>query len=311
MSRTSDSPRGRRRPAPQRAGAGRRQTQPAAQPGETHWDNVAEWYDRLVGDRGSEYHQHVIIPGVLRMLGLTGTTGHERAAKLRLLDLACGQGVVCRRLAEAGCEVTGVDAAKELVAAARRRNEDDKLSIEYVVADATKLLDEHGRLQSGLGPGAYDAVTIILSIQNITPLSPVWQGARALLRPGGSLIVVMMHPCFRVPKQSDWHWDERTSTQSRLINRYLSSDKIAILTHPGDAAHGIDDTFTTHFHRPLQAYINTLGNAGLLVDHIEEWASHKTDQAGPKKEAIDRARKEIPMFLALRARRIQSETPGQ
>ncbi|MGE5559579.1 MAG: class I SAM-dependent methyltransferase [Chloroflexota bacterium] len=272
--------------------------------GETHWGNVADWYDQLVGDRGSEYHQHVIIPGVLRLLGLTGTAGAERAPRLRLLDLACGQGVLCRRLAEAGCDVTGVDASPELLAAARRRNEHDRLPLDYVLADATKLVDEGGQLQSGLAPAAYDAVTIILSIQNITPLSPVWQGARALLKPGGSLIIVMMHPCFRVPKQSDWHWDDRSATQSRLVSRYLSSDKIAILTHPGDAAHGVDETFTTHFHRPLQAYINTLGNAGLLIDHIEEWTSHKTDQAGPKKEAIDRARKEIPLFLALRARKV-------
>src|SRR5271165_6545642 len=31
----------------------------------THWgqEEVAEWYDRLVGDEGSEYQQKVIIPG--------------------------------------------------------------------------------------------------------------------------------------------------------------------------------------------------------------------------------------------------------
>lgn len=276
----------------------------ARQTAETHWNHVADWYDRLVGERGSEYHQRVIIPGVLRMLGLTGAAAAARAARLKVLDLACGQGVLCRRLAEAGCRVTGVDAARELIEAARRRNADDQLPIEYVVADVTKLVDERGRLAAGLSGEGFDAVTIVLSIQNITPLSPVWQAARAVLKPGGCLVVVMMHPCFRVPQRSDWHWDDRSGVQSRLVSQYLSSDRIDILTHPGDAAHGVDDRHTVHFHRPLQAYINTLGNAGLLIDHIEEWASHKTDQPGPKKAAIDRARKEIPLFLALRARKV-------
>jgi SAM-dependent methyltransferase len=166
------------------------------------------------------------------------------------------------------------------------------------------MVDAEGALQADLPADSFDVVTIVLSIQNISPITPVWQACRALLKPGGSLLVVMMHPCFRVPKQSDWHWSEATHVQSRTVSRYLTSDRIEILTHPGDAAHGVDDSHTLHFHRPLQAYINTLGNAGLYIDHVEEWASHKTDQAGPKKDAIDRARREIPMFLALRAKKV-------
>lgn len=77
-----------------------------------------------------------------------------------------------------------------------------------------------------------------------------------------------------------------------------------IQTHPGLAAHGKDESVTLHFHRPLQAYVNTLGNAGLLIDHMEEWTSHKTSPPGPRKAAIDCARKDIPMFLALRARKV-------
>jgi len=275
-------------------------SQPKAPKKHTHWGDVAEWYDTLVGDDGSEYHRKIILPGVLRML----ERGKMDEETPRILDMACGQGVLCRRLAEEGCEVTGVDAAAPLLEAARQRNKRDKLAIEYMLADVTELLDDNDRLIPKLKASMYDAVTIVLSIQNITPLSPVWEACHKLLKPGGKLIVVMMHPCFRVPKQSDWHWDEASFTQSRLIRQYLGSTDIEIQTHPGHAAHGLDDSSTTHFHRPLQAYINTMGNAGLYIDNIQEWASHKTDQVGPKKEAIDRAREEIPLFLALRARKV-------
>ena len=104
----------------------------------THWGDVAEWYDTLVGDDGSEYHRKVIIPGVLRMLELNKID----ADRPQLLDLACGQGVLCRRLAEEGCEVVGIDAAAPLLEAAKRRNVKDKLAIKYTLADVTELLKD-------------------------------------------------------------------------------------------------------------------------------------------------------------------------
>ncbi|MCL2648500.1 MAG: class I SAM-dependent methyltransferase [Phycisphaerales bacterium] len=274
----------------------------------THWANVAEWYDQLVGDEGSEYHQHVILPGILRLLEIKGKGGEKADRPLAVLDLACGQGVLCRKLAAAGCKVTGLDAATPLIEAAKKRNEADRLAIDYRVADATKLLDDNNRLAAPLGGEAaqsFDAITLVLAVQNMTPLSPIWQGARELLRPNGSLILVMMHPCFRVPKHSDWCWDESTGRQGRVIYEYLTSSKIEIVTHPGLAAAGkaAGQKTTTHFHRPLQAYVNTLGNAGLPMDHMEEWSSHKTSQPGPKKAALDASRKQIPMFLAIRARK--------
>jgi len=256
-----------------------------AGPRPTHWHHVAEWYDQLVGDEGSEYHQQVIMPGVLRLLALKPA--------MKVLDIACGQGVACRALAQHGAMVTGIDAAPALIEAARRRNQTDRLAITYIVGDATKLATH-----ADLAGQCFDAALCILAIQNLTPLSPVWQGCKALLKPGSPLIVVLMHPCFRIPKQSSWGWDEQVGAQYRRVDQYLTSSQAEIQMHPGAAP----SETTTTFHRPLQAYINTLGNAGLLVDHVDEWTSHKTSQAGPKKAALDRSRKEIPMFLAIRAR---------
>src|SRR3954453_7620755 len=79
----------------------------------TDWANVADWYDQLVGESGSEYHQHVVLPGAIRLLA--------PQAGQRLIDIACGQGVLCRLLRDRGAEVTGIDAAEPLIAAARER----------------------------------------------------------------------------------------------------------------------------------------------------------------------------------------------
>src|SRR4051794_40988099 len=73
----------------------------------TDWGNVADWYDQLVGEFGSEFHREVVLPGVLRLL--------NPQAQEKVVDIACGQGVLCRISAGRGAEVTGVDAAEPLI----------------------------------------------------------------------------------------------------------------------------------------------------------------------------------------------------
>ena len=53
-----------------------------------------------------------------------------------LLDLACGTGRMAIHMASQGYQVTGVDVVPEMVARARQKSADRKVSIEWVVADA-------------------------------------------------------------------------------------------------------------------------------------------------------------------------------
>jgi hypothetical protein len=109
--------------------------------------------------------------------------------------------------------------------------------------------------------------------------------------------MVMMHPSFRGPKETSWGWDEAKKVQFRRVDRYLLPRKSPIVAHPGKS----DQTYTWTFHRPLENYVNALRNAGLLIDAIEELPSHKTSTSGPRAAAENAARKEIPMFMAIRA----------
>ena len=248
----------------------------------TDWNKVAHWYDDHIGDEGSEYHREVVLPGVLRLLApKSGET---------MLDIACGQGVLARMLFERGVKVVGIDAARSLVAAAKQRSGP---SIEYDVGDVREL-------QKIVPEAHFDAAACVLAIQNIHPITSVFTGVARALKPGGRFVIAMMHPAFRGAKETSWGWDQKAEVQYRRVDRYLIPRKTPIVAHPGKSP----DTYTWTFHKPLEAYVKAARQAGMLIDALEEWPSHRKSTSGPRAAAENRAREEIPLFLALRALRL-------
>ena len=124
-----------------------------------------------------------------------------------------------------------------------------------------------------------------------------------MLYPKGRAYIVLNHPAFRIPKQSDWVFDEKTKTQTRVMKKYLSEEEISIDMNPGSST---NKELTTSFHRPLQVYSKAFHKNGLAISKIEEWISHKKSEAGLRSEAEDRARKEFPLFMCLELRKLVS-----
>ncbi len=131
------------------------------------------------------------------------------------------------------------------------------------------------------------------------------QGAAAIqtaarhLKKKGKLLMVLNHPCFRIPRQSEWGVDAQKKLQYRRINSYLSPQKIPIQTQPGK---GEQSATTFSYHHPLSDYSLWLQQANFSIAHLEEWCSDKKSE-GSQAKMEDRARKEIPLFLAIIATR--------
>ena len=277
------------------------------------WDHVAPWYEELVSRRRSDYHEELILPGVLRLLS-------PRAGQ-RVLDVACGEGLLCRRLAGLGVECVGVDASQRLIDAARQAAQSlpPKARASFLVGDARRL-EELPELAAR--KGSFDAAACVMALMNMDPIEPVLLGASAMLQPGGAFTAVILHPAFRSPGQTSWGWDvpeapkppvregkrppppPSESRQFRRVDAYLSSMQRSIVMNPGQAAHGKAPVTTFTWHRPIQTYVQAFATARLLVDALEEWPSHRVSEPGPRAAEQDRARREIPMFLAIRGRRV-------
>lgn len=249
----------------------------------TSWESSAKWYDEAVGEKGHYYHEHVILPNLLKIMGL------DKEKNSKVLDIACGQGILARHIPE-GMPYLGLDVSASLIRLAKERSSHPKHR--FLVQDATKKMSLPDR--------DFTHSTIILALQNIEDPLQVLKNAAHYLVPAGKLFIVLNHPCFRIPRQSQWGIDEAKKLQFRRIDSYLSSLKIPIQTHPGKGS----EVQTISFHHPLSSYTKWLREARFSILEIEEWISDKKSTGG-RARMENRAREEFPLFMTLVCQKIQ------
>lgn len=244
------------------------------------WDAVAEWYLGWSGTRGSIHHRRTAIPLLLDLLA-------PRPGE-RILDLGCGPAALAPHIAQRRGTFVGIDRSRRLIDAARRAHRGKG---RFLVGDVTAL-DRVTALDSA----PFDAVTFLLSIQDIDPLAAAFAGLRARLTATGRVVIVMIHPCFRVPRQSGWGWDAHRQLQFRRVDSYLTPLSVPMRS----AADG--RAATRSYHRPLEHYVGVLAEAGFVIDALREVPAQPVAQGSPSL-AQRRAEAEFPLFLGLRARR--------
>jgi SAM-dependent methyltransferase len=244
------------------------------------WEEVGDWYDSLVGKGGHYYHENVILPNVCEWI--------KKWKCESVLDLGCGQGVLERKIPKEMLYI-GVDIAPTLIkkGQAATKNPEHK----FFVADVTRPLK--------LPQTQFDLVTVILAIQDLKDVNALFQNCKKFLKPGGRVLIVMNHPCFRIPRQSGWGVDPANKLQFRKVNSYLSSLDVPIQTAPSQKG---NSPSVIHHHRPLSFYSQALFESGFMIEQLEEWVSDKVSEGGNARME-NRARKEFPLFMALVARK--------
>jgi len=246
----------------------------------TSWEPVESWYQGIVGEKGHYYHQQVILPNLLKMMNLEKISGPS------VLDLACGQGVLGRAIPQ-NIPYVGFDIAPSFIKKAKQ--EDRNPRHHYHVADIAKMIE---------APSAdFSHAVILLAIQNIENPLTAFKNAFSHLRSQGKFYIVMNHPCFRIPRQSSWQVDEKSKTQFRRIDSYMSDMSIPIQTHPGK---GEVSPHTLSFHHSLSFYSSALKESGFCISQIQEWCSDKVS-TGKNAKMENRSRDEIPLFMTIEA----------
>lgn len=142
------------------------------------FDELAALYEDMAG---WPFRRDIEIPSVLAAVG--------DVRGLDVLDFGCGTGMYARWLKQRGARsMVGYDLADGMLAYARRRADKEGLDVEFVSA-----LPSHFT-------GRFDVVLSVYVLPYATSepeLAAMCRAYAALLRPGGRLIALPIHPDYR------------------------------------------------------------------------------------------------------------------
>jgi ubiquinone/menaquinone biosynthesis C-methylase UbiE len=203
--------------------------------GKARYDDVAEWYDAEFATTELGLSARRI---VLRLLG---------DGPGRLLDIGCGGGAHAVAFAERGWTVTGVDLSRAQLELARARG------VDVVEADATALPFEDA---------SFDAAASTFTHTDVDDFPAVLHEAARVLRPGGQLVYLGIHPCFVGPHAFVHDRDVPELHPGYRDTSYRTEA-------PGIWSEGIRSKVGAT-HLPLGLFLHAFLDAGFTIEHFEE-----------------------------------------
>jgi len=221
------------------------------------WDANAEVWDTRMGDEGNDFFNVLCWPVIASFL--------EAQPDQHILDIACGNGLTSRKLAELGATVTAFDFSTELIKLANSRPNPDS-RITYHVIDAT---DESALL--ALGEHTFDSALCNMALFDMADIEPLFRALPKLLKPDGVFVFSLTHPAFNnassmhVAEEIDYEGEIKT-LYSVKISRYITpyqAKGLALRNQPKPQM---------YFERPLQYYFNLGFQNGFVLDGFAERA---------------------------------------
>lgn len=228
------------------------------------YDQIAEWYDEQV--RAGTLIHGLVLPALFGVIG--EVTGQH------ICDLACGQGIVTRQLAQRGANVVGVDRSERLLALARQEQTSAPQAILYQNDDAQQC--------QTLADASFDGVVCNMALMDISGLIATFRTVHRILRPQGWFAFSITHPCIQMP---DSAWNQRADgTIIRESGNYFAEG--FWMPAPGP---GVRSRVGAH-HRTLSTYFNGLAQAGFQIQTISEpRASGDLEQRFPSYRSLPAA----------------------
>jgi SAM-dependent methyltransferase len=235
------------------------------------WERNAEFWIRIIRERLDPFRTELTDAAVLKALA----PGQGET----VLDAGCGEGYLTRRLAGRGADAVGVDRSAALIEAAAAAGGRPSGGPHFLLGDLRSL---------PLAGGRFDAVLCNHSLNELRTLQPVFSEFARVLKPGGRLVVLVLHPCFYGGRDRSGRRYDVDTDRYFTPRRVEQPFNVAGLTSPAP---------TVIWLRPLESYFGLLAEAGFCVDGLWEPRPPRRLMAAPWWQENFRK----PLFLILRA----------
>ncbi len=226
------------------------------------WERNSAFWDASMGE-GNDFHLQLIRPTVEGLLApRSGET---------VLDLACGNGLYARDLADQGCDVVACDFSAAFIERAREREAGTSREhpIDYRVIDVA----DPDQLAT-LDRGRFDAIVCNMAIMDIVDINPLFETVPRLLTPQGRFVFTVMHPCFNNVQAVRIAELDEQSDPPKVRHGLRISGYLDIAPQKGTGIVGQPEQHY-YFHRPLSEILNLAFDHGMVMDGVMEPAFPK------------------------------------
>ncbi len=183
---------------------------------------------------------------------------------LRVLDMGCGAGEMCRWLVENGADsVIGTDVSERMLATAKSYRQDGINYLRIAAEDAA------------FEPQSFDLVISSYLLNYIEDVAPHFEKVHGWLRPGGTYVFLTEHPIISAPHKArpDEPWDMSGDSPAWKLSHYSDEGKRVSHWH-------VDDVVM--YHRTMATIVNSLVEAGFGVKRmLEPHASEVIERERP------------------------------
>lgn len=160
-----------------------------------------------------------------------------------ILDAGCGEGYQTRYCAQQGAHVIGTDISPKMIDMARKISAENSGEVDYRV-------DSGDRLRTILDESVHHVVSNYV-LMDCNDLEANIAAMYRVLKPGGTVIVIMVHPCFPLKATFEKSYFEEHVQRSKPFHSAFSEDFLIR-------------------HRPLEKYFEVFKQAGFVVEDFKE-----------------------------------------
>ena len=234
---------------------------------QNEWDRIAHVRHEQISSGADISFNYVLKPAIVNLL--------EGCNLSKVIDLGCGTGELTAKLARLSGEVTGVDSSALSIEIARETSA-ELPNIHF----CESFIEDYANSDSG---PQFTTAVANMTLMNCLDLEAFLQAAARVLQPEGSLIATITHPCFW---PSYWGYADAD---------WFKYNQEIVVEAPFRISSESTDYVTTHVHRPLSTYQDTLAQAGFAIDKLlEPFPNEEVQSMYPVPW-------KYPRFLALRA----------